>query len=129
VADRKTKKAHFSGKIGAARDFKPVGIGFSAPARVECAPALPKRAAWFRFSLARWPITSVAPSSIRRIKAVPLAVCPECEAEIHVDEELDKGEMLNCEECEARLAVVGLDPIELDLVVEAEEEEEDEDEY
>jgi alpha-aminoadipate carrier protein LysW len=46
---------------------------------------------------------------------VPLAVCPECEAEIHVDDDLDKGEIINCEECEASLEVVGLDPIELDV--------------
>jgi alpha-aminoadipate carrier protein LysW len=62
---------------------------------------------------------------------VPIAVCPECEAEIHVDEDLDKGERINCEECEARLEVVGLDPIELDLVVDDDEEEsyDDEEDY
>jgi alpha-aminoadipate carrier protein LysW len=60
-----------------------------------------------------------------------LAVCPECEAEIHVDEDVDKGEIITCEECEATLEVVGLDPIELDLAPEEEEEdyEEDEDDY
>jgi alpha-aminoadipate/glutamate carrier protein LysW len=46
---------------------------------------------------------------------VPLAVCPECEAEIHVDDDIDKGETLSCEECDSSLEVVGLDPIELDL--------------
>jgi alpha-aminoadipate/glutamate carrier protein LysW len=56
---------------------------------------------------------------------VPLAVCPECEAEIHVDEDVDKGEILTCEECEVMLEVVGLDPIELDLAPD----EEDEDDY
>jgi lysine biosynthesis protein LysW len=62
---------------------------------------------------------------------MPLAVCPECEAEIHVDEDIDKGETLHCEECDARLEVVGLDPIELDVVYEEEEEEynDEEDEY
>jgi alpha-aminoadipate/glutamate carrier protein LysW len=62
---------------------------------------------------------------------VPLATCPECEAEIHVDEDVDKGEIINCEECEARLEVVGLDPIEMDFAPEDEGEEEDdyEDEY
>jgi alpha-aminoadipate carrier protein LysW len=59
---------------------------------------------------------------------VPLAVCPECEAEIHVDEDVDKGETLTCEECEATLEVVGLDPIELDLAPEEEDEDYDEDE-
>jgi len=54
---------------------------------------------------------------------VPLAACPECEAEIHVGDDVDKGETIRCEECEARLEVVGLDPIELDLALEDEEEE------
>ncbi len=54
---------------------------------------------------------------------MPLAVCPECEAEIHVDEDVDKGEIINCEECETILEVVGLDPIELDLKDEEDESE------
>jgi alpha-aminoadipate carrier protein LysW len=58
---------------------------------------------------------------------VPIASCPQCEADIHVDEELDKGETLTCPECDADLEVVGLDPIELDFALE-EEEDEDEDE-
>ncbi len=61
---------------------------------------------------------------------MPLAVCPECEAEIHVDEDVDKGEVINCMECEVALEVVGLDPIELDLASQDEDEEyDDEDEY
>jgi alpha-aminoadipate carrier protein LysW len=52
---------------------------------------------------------------------VPLAACPECGAEIHVDDDIDKGELLQCEECEAKLEVVGLDPVELDLAPEDEE--------
>ncbi|HEX5081430.1 MAG TPA: hypothetical protein VFY40_05255, partial [Blastocatellia bacterium] len=43
-------------------------------------------------------------------------------------EDVDKGEILHCEECEARLEVVGLDPIELDLAAEEEEDDYDEDE-
>ncbi len=58
---------------------------------------------------------------------MPLAVCPECEAEIHVDEDLDKGDSVRCAECEAKLEVVGLDPIELDLVVNDPEDYQDED--
>lgn len=52
---------------------------------------------------------------------MPIAACPECEAEIHVDEDVDKGDVLFCEECEAPLEVVGLDPIELDLSSEADD--------
>jgi alpha-aminoadipate carrier protein LysW len=64
----------------------------------------------------------------RRIFVVPLATCPECEAEIHVDEDVDKGETLHCEECEAKLEVVGLDPIELDTVMDAEDDDDDDEE-
>ena len=52
---------------------------------------------------------------------MPLAACPECEAEIHVDEDVDKGETVHCDECDVTLEVVGLDPIELDLAQENEE--------
>jgi alpha-aminoadipate/glutamate carrier protein LysW len=61
---------------------------------------------------------------------VPLANCPECAAELHVDEDVDKGELLHCEECDSTLEVVGLDPIELDIAAEDEEDyDEKEDEY
>lgn len=59
---------------------------------------------------------------------MPLATCPECDTEIHVDEDVDKGETMSCEECEAKLEVVGLDPIELDVVMPNEEEDDDEEE-
>jgi len=62
---------------------------------------------------------------------VPLAACPECEAEIHVDEDVDKGEIILCEECDTKLEVVGLDPIELDLAPDDDDEDQydDDDEY
>lgn len=61
---------------------------------------------------------------------MPLAACPECQTEVHVDEDVDKGEIVNCEECDIKLEVVGLDPIELDLAPEDEEEYyDDEEEY
>jgi len=57
---------------------------------------------------------------------VPMASCPECDVEIHVDEDVDKGDFVDCEECDSRLVVVGLDPIELDVSY---EDEDDEDYY
>lgn len=60
---------------------------------------------------------------------MPIAVCPECEAEIHVDEEVDKGDLLDCEECDAKLEVVGLDPIELDLAADEDEDYGEDDDY
>lgn len=62
---------------------------------------------------------------------MPTGICPECEAEVHVDLDMDKGDIISCEECGAELEIVGLDPVELDLVEEGDEEydfEEDEDE-
>jgi len=53
--------------------------------------------------------------------------CPKCDAVIDVDEEdLDEGEPLICEECGARLVVVGLDPLEIEEESEAEEDDEEE---
>lgn len=40
-------------------------------------------------------------------------LCPECDSPIDVDEELDAGETLECEECGAELEVVSTDPLEL----------------
>lgn len=59
---------------------------------------------------------------------MPLATCPECAADIHVDEDVDKGETMHCEECETKLEVVGLDPIELDVAPDEEEDLDDDEE-
>ncbi len=54
---------------------------------------------------------------------MPLTACPECGAEIHVEEdEVEKGEVIHCDECDASLEVVGLDPIELDLASDGKDE-------
>lgn len=62
---------------------------------------------------------------------VPTGTCPECDADVHVDTDVDKGETVSCEECGTELEVVGLDPVELDIVEEEDygDEDEDEDEY
>ena len=45
-----------------------------------------------------------------------MASCPECDAEIEVDEfDVDKGDQLSCPDCGSNLEVTGLSPIELDL--------------
>lgn len=46
---------------------------------------------------------------------MPTAICPECSEEIYVDADSEQGDSVSCEECNASLTVVGLDPIELDL--------------
>ena len=55
-----------------------------------------------------------------------MATCPECDAEIEVDEfDVDKGDQLSCPDCGSNLEVVGLSPIELDLAPEDDEEDDD----
>jgi len=57
-----------------------------------------------------------------------MATCPECDAEIEVDEfDVDKGDQLSCPECGSNLEVTGLSPVELDLAPEEDEEEESDD--
>ena len=47
-----------------------------------------------------------------------MAVCPDCDAEIEMDEyDVDKGEIISCPECGVELEVVGLSPLQLDLAV------------
>ncbi|MGH9902483.1 MAG: hypothetical protein ACRD68_11810 [Pyrinomonadaceae bacterium] len=64
---------------------------------------------------------------------MPTGTCPECEADVHVDPDADKGDMVSCDECATSLEVVGLDPVELDIVEDDDDddldEEEDEEEY
>jgi lysine biosynthesis protein LysW len=52
---------------------------------------------------------------------MPTSVCPECSEEVFVDAECEQGDHVTCEECSASLEVVGLDPIELDLVEDSDE--------
>ena len=57
-----------------------------------------------------------------------MATCPECDAEIEVDEfDVDKGDLISCPECGSNLEVSGLSPVELEAVDE-DDEDEDEDE-
>ena len=61
---------------------------------------------------------------------MPTGTCPECEAEVHVDTDVDKGETVDCDECGVHLEIVGLDPVELDIVEEVDDDDDDdEDEY
>jgi alpha-aminoadipate carrier protein LysW len=57
-----------------------------------------------------------------------MAICPECDAEIEVDEfDVDKGDQLSCPECGSNLEVTGLSPIELDLAPDEDDEDDDAD--
>ena len=56
-----------------------------------------------------------------------MATCPECDANIEVDEfDVDKGDLISCPECGTGLEVINTSPIELDLAPDEEEDDEDE---
>jgi alpha-aminoadipate carrier protein LysW len=58
----------------------------------------------------------------RARRSVPMPLCPACDAEIELDEfDVDKGETISCPECGVDLEVVGLAPLELDVVVPADD--------
>jgi alpha-aminoadipate carrier protein LysW len=57
---------------------------------------------------------------------IGMATCPECDAEIEVDEfDVDKGDQLSCPDCGSNLEVIGLSPIELDIAPEDDDEDDD----
>ncbi len=49
-----------------------------------------------------------------------MSVCPECEAEIRLDNPM-RGEIVACPDCGAELEVVSVNPIALELAPMAEE--------
>jgi alpha-aminoadipate/glutamate carrier protein LysW len=58
-----------------------------------------------------------------------MATCPECDAEVEVDEaDIDLGDEISCPECGQTLVISNTDPLELDFAPEEDEDEEDEDE-
>src|SRR5690349_14665667 len=68
------------------------------------------------------PIRCGAP---RRVEEL-MVTCPECDADIEVDElDVDKGDVLSCPECGSNLEVVGVSPLELEVSPEDEEDDDD----
>ena len=59
-----------------------------------------------------------------------MATCPECDAEIEIDEddleEMEVGDPWNCDACGSSLRVAGLTPLEFDGDDEDDEDDEDE---
>ncbi|MBM3188765.1 MAG: lysine biosynthesis protein LysW [Chloroflexi bacterium] len=47
--------------------------------------------------------------------------CPECAAEIELDDDVMEGEIVDCPDCGVELEVVSLDPLTVDLAPEEEE--------
>lgn len=60
---------------------------------------------------------------------MPIGTCPDCDADVHVDTDADKGDVVSCEECGTDLEVVGLDPVELDVVEEESIDDDEDDEF
>jgi alpha-aminoadipate/glutamate carrier protein LysW len=57
-----------------------------------------------------------------------MAICPECEFEIDVDEyDVDRGDTLECDNCGVTLEIIGLNPIEFEVASDEDEEEDEED--
>src|SRR5262245_10250670 len=57
-----------------------------------------------------------------------MATCPECDAEIEVDEfDVDKGDELSCPECGSNLEVTSVSPLELDLAPDDDEDDDEDD--
>ncbi|MGE3465864.1 MAG: hypothetical protein AB7J13_02935 [Pyrinomonadaceae bacterium] len=50
---------------------------------------------------------------------MPTSICAECSEEVYVDADCEQGDTVSCDECGSSLVVVGLDPVELDLVDES----------
>jgi lysine biosynthesis protein LysW len=58
-----------------------------------------------------------------------MATCPECDAEVEVDEhDVDLGDELSCPECGQTLVVSNTDPLEFDFAPEDDEDEDEDDE-
>lgn len=58
-------------------------------------------------------------------------ICPECDGDVAVSEEVEIGDFVSCPDCGVELEVIETDPLEFDLAPEEEEffEEEEEDEW
>ena len=57
-----------------------------------------------------------------------MATCPECDADVEVDEyDVDKGDIITCPECGTNLEVTNVSPVELETAPEEDEEELDDD--
>ena len=57
-----------------------------------------------------------------------MATCPECDAEVEVDEDdVDLGDEVSCPECGQTLVVSNTDPLELDFAPDDEDEDDEDD--
>ena len=58
-----------------------------------------------------------------------MATCPECDADIDVDEfDVDKGDLISCAECGTNLEVTSIAPLELETAGDEDDDDDDDDE-
>ncbi|MEI6043879.1 MAG: lysine biosynthesis protein LysW [Chloroflexota bacterium] len=50
-----------------------------------------------------------------------VAACPECGANVELEANVEKGEIVQCPECGVELEVVKVNPVELEVAPEEEE--------
>jgi alpha-aminoadipate carrier protein LysW len=55
-----------------------------------------------------------------------MAHCPECDAVLEIEDDVEEGAIMDCPECGAELEVVNTNPVELDVISSEETEEEEE---
>ncbi len=56
-----------------------------------------------------------------------MATCPECDAEVEVDQDdVDLGDEVSCNECGQTLVISNTDPLELDFAADDEDDEDEE---
>ncbi len=48
-------------------------------------------------------------------------MCPECEAELTLDENVEESEIIVCPDCGVELEVISTDPLEVEMAPEVEE--------
>jgi alpha-aminoadipate carrier protein LysW len=59
-----------------------------------------------------------------------MATCPECDADIDVDEfDVDKGDLISCAECGTNLEVTGTSPLELETAGDEGDDDDDDDDF
>ena len=57
-----------------------------------------------------------------------MATCPECDADIDVDEfDVDKGDLISCAECGTNLEVTSVAPLELEASDDLDDDDDDDD--
>jgi len=55
-----------------------------------------------------------------------MATCPECDAELDVDDfDVEKGDVISCPECGSNLEVTGLAPLEVEVIGDDDDDDED----